>query len=369
MKHQGQPLSPGKSPLTQPSGPELGVGKMSRVQAELQSTPAGLGPSGPRLIVDGTQLESSLQRMVEAVTGRRPGPGSANPGTAPQVPPQAAVSGASVGSHAPPEVRAPGTYDDALDAQIEQLLAGLRQSLARMGQHLAEARNELTGSAPAASSAGNDDDVARPASPDVADGHKALDGLKASLERMRLALRLDPEPASPVELASPLRGPSPDDDSEHDESPARRSPVRQVREPVTSHPLMEDPPAEEDREPAVAPTRPPVATNQPRDPQREPPLGPPATATATPVARSYDVPKRVFKALSYGGAAIGTAASFAGWIASYWVGPKIQQTGQAAGGVAKILLGATGDYFDMKEKRRRRQVEGGGIQPPGEDEE
>jgi hypothetical protein len=85
----------------------------------------------------------------------------------------------------------------------------------------------------------------------------------------------------------------------------------------------------------------------PPEPEAEPPVD---AAPAAPAARSYDVAKRVFKALSYGGAAIGTVASFAGWVASKWVGPRIQQTSQAAGGLTKNVLGATGDYFDMKEK-------------------
>jgi len=84
---------------------------------------------------------------------------------------------------------------------------------------------------------------------------------------------------------------------------------------------------------------------EPEDDAPEAPEAPEA-----PAARSYDVPKRVFKALSYGGAALGTVASFAGWVASKWAGTKIQQTSQTAGGLSKNVLGATGDYFDMKEK-------------------
>lgn len=298
-----------------------------------------------------------MQQTVAMVVTRRSGGSSAAQRTP-------AIDEGS-GSHAVPPASI-ASSDDALEAELEQQLAGLKRALAQMGEHLDEALGD----------SGKGKQVARRApspEPELApgdDGSQALANLKASLDRMRQTLGLpeeEAEPESPVEQEHAVV---------HGAPPAPEDPLAQGTAPAvgTDQTPPNRPPVPTRRPPAV-PNRPPVPTRRPppvpnqqhdaqhapADDATQPTNRPPATdppadtalATANPPARSHDLDKRVWKAASYGYAALGTGMSFVGWVASYWVGPKIQQTSQTAGGLAKNVAGSAGDYFDMKEKARK----------------
>jgi hypothetical protein len=173
------------------------------------------------------------------------------------------------------------------------------------------------------------------------DGRGALASLTASLERMQ-ALLVELGPPSPTEPSGSSMQDEPAAMHVTPAEPAETAP-HDTRSDTPSDIGAVIPPSPTAIE---LPTRPEPGHLQPPDPDPHPNRHPDVVRQNA----SHDLNKRVFKALSYGGAAVGTAGSFAGWVASNWVGTKIQQTSQTAGGLAKNVVGAVGDYYDSQEK-------------------
>ena len=295
-RHSAPAALPGKSNLTdapRPTSP--GVGKQSRVE----------------LIADGTQLRASMASTVAQVAAQSSSASGSTPG-------------AGGSARTPAETSSSGG-----DAALEQTLVALQQSLARMQVHLDEWEARFgTGEAePTDKGKAREESSHRPSVEGNPDGRRELDSLAASVERMQALLaELGPETAPP----SPRRPP-------HRRRRCAHPPCTNPRRTATRPMLNRRPPRPHPPRPSTRPNpTPDLAPDRDRDTANE--------------NASYDLKKRVFKALSYGGAAVGTAGSFAGWVASHWVGTKIQQTSQTAGGLAKNVVGAVGDYYDSREK-------------------
>ena len=292
--------SQGRDPSRRHSAPAALPGKSNLVDS-VPPAPAGVGKqTRVELIADGAQLRSSMVTTVAAVAGRSSSAAKGDTGKAP------AEAGSSSG-----------------DAELEQTLMALQQSMSRMQGHLDEWETRFGPSEVAPEAKGKAVADRAPTPESDPDGRAALASLTASLERMQALL---------VELGPP--------------SPAERpgSPIHDTDAVIPPSPDAIELPTR----PAPAHLRPPTAGTQDPTPDLDP--HPNQHPDIVRQNADHDLNKRVFKALSYGGAAVGTAGSFAGWVASHWVGTKIQQTSQTAGGLAKNVVGALGDYHDSQEK-------------------